>query len=523
MTALFGFLKKAVGGLIDSVKRKLEGKSEEKIPDAPVDEREEKPEALTEEQFEPIPEQVEEAVKEPVLELKIERFREPVREPSIAPEKPVVEGELKVAAGEETLPEPPIKLEETVETITESFAPPLELALEPVREPVREPIETEKEKVPIIPEKPRVVNDAPIDEKKRTLPATEKLIESLREPEPKKPEPVAVPQRKTELAPKKLAVADPALEREGEKENRGFFGKLFGGIKKATETVAKAVTEKTIGENDVSEVLSRFELELIQANVASEVSEKICRRIRTDLVGRKIKRTQDVGVLIVGSLKGAIEEIVGGEKPDFFALLEKGEKPKLIAFIGFNGSGKTTTIAKVAHLLKNKGLTPVIAAGDTFRAAALEQAEIHGERLGVRVIKQQYGADSAAVIFDAVKYAQAHGADVVLADTAGRQHTNSNLMEELRKIVRVNNPDIKILVVDSLSGSDSVLQAKSFDEAVGGLTGVILTKVDVDEKGGTALSVAHTIGKPIFFLGLGQEYSDLKEFDPAEYVKMVLG
>ncbi len=309
-----------------------------------------------------------------------------------------------------------------------------------------------------------------------------------------------------------------------EKKQGGFFGKLFGGLKKATEKVRKAVSEKTLSEGDVSEILSKFELELIQANVASEVSEKICGKIMGDLVGKKVARSQDVGELIVASLRKSVSEIVGKDTRSFFSIVEaEKRRPIVIAFIGFNGSGKTTTIAKVANALKARGYSSVIAAGDTFRAAAVEQAEIHGERLGIKVIKQQYGADAASVIFDSVKYAQAKGVDFVLADTAGRQHTNSNLMEELKKIVRVNKPDMKILVVDSISGSDSVIQAKSFDEAVGGISGVILTKVDVDENGGTAISVAHTIGKPIFFLGIGQEYSDLKEFDVNDYLGMVFG
>ena len=192
-----------------------------------------------------------------------------------------------------------------------------------------------------------------------------------------------------------------------------------------------------------------------------------------------------------------------------------------MVFLGFNGAGKTTSIAKTASFLKKNNLTPVLAAADTFRAASIEQLEVHGEKLGVKIIKHNYGSDAAAVIFDACKYAEKNSIDVVLADTAGRTHTDKNLMDELKKVIRVNSPDLRVLVVDSLTGNDAVEQARKFNDAVG-VDCVVMTKTDVNPRGGSILSVAHTIGKPILFLGTGQEYDKIEMFDPEKFVKELM-
>jgi len=190
--------------------------------------------------------------------------------------------------------------------------------------------------------------------------------------------------------------------------------------------------------------------------------------------------------------------------------------------VGFNGSGKTTTLAKIAKMLKEKGFKVVLACSDTFRAGAIEQLEEHGRRLGIRVLRHRYGADPAAVAYDAVAHARARGLDVVLIDTAGRAQTDKNLMDELAKVKRVVEPDLTILVVDALTGNDAVVQAEMFDKAVG-VDAVVLTKVDADVRGGAALSITHAIGKPIIFIGVGQSYDDLRPFDPVEFTDMILG
>ena len=180
-------------------------------------------------------------------------------------------------------------------------------------------------------------------------------------------------------------------------------------------------------------------------------------------------------------------------------------------FFGINGSGKTTTIAKMTKMLLDKKLKVVIAASDTFRAAAIHQLQEHADKLGVKLIKHDYGADPAAVAFDAIKYAEAHGIDVVLIDTAGRLHSNVNLIDEMKKVARVAKPDMKIFVGESITGNDCVEQARSFNEAIG-IDGIILAKADVDEKGGAAVSVSYITKKPILFLGTGQGYDDLTPF-----------
>jgi fused signal recognition particle receptor len=192
----------------------------------------------------------------------------------------------------------------------------------------------------------------------------------------------------------------------------------------------------------------------------------------------------------------------------------------VLLFLGFNGSGKTTSLAKLGKWLIDNKYTCVFAAADTFRAGSIQQLEEHAAKIGVKVIKHKYGADPAAVAFDSIAYAKSNGIDFVLIDSAGRAHTNRNLMDQMKKIVKVNNPDLKILVIDSLTGNDAVLQARMFNEV--GLDAIIFTKVDVNEKGGAILSVTHELKKPILFLGLGQGYTDFERFDKEKFVSRIL-
>ncbi|HDN75728.1 MAG TPA: signal recognition particle-docking protein FtsY [Acidilobales archaeon] len=220
---------------------------------------------------------------------------------------------------------------------------------------------------------------------------------------------------------------------------------------------------------------------------------------------------------VIGKVRNAIYSILskGVYGKDIIELVEKGPKPYVVVFLGVNGVGKTTTIAKIAYRLKTKGLKSVVVAADTFRAGAQEQLAIHAKRLGLPFIKGKYGADPAAVAKDGVIYATKHLLDAVLIDTAGRMHTDVDLMNELRKVVRVVKPHLKILVLDALTGNDAIEQAKWFDKAVG-VDAVILTKLDADAKGGSALSIILTLSKPIIYVGVGQKYEDLRPYDPAE-------
>ena len=249
---------------------------------------------------------------------------------------------------------------------------------------------------------------------------------------------------------------------------------------------------------------------LLENNVAWEVVEKIKGDMRQSLVDKRIERGKFENI-IGATLHDSISSLFDIERINLIKEI-KGKKPYIIVFVGVNGSGKTTTIAKIAKLMQNSKLKPVIAASDTFRAAAIQQLEEHGSRLGVKVIKHDYGSDPAAVAFDAIKYAESKGLDVVLIDTAGRQHSNVNLMDEMKKIVRVSKPNLKVFIGESITGNDCIEQAKSFNEAIG-IDAIVLTKADVDEKGGAAVSVSYVTGKPILFIGMGQGYEDLKEFD----------
>ncbi len=295
---------------------------------------------------------------------------------------------------------------------------------------------------------------------------------------------------------------------EPKKEKGGFFRRI-----------TERFVERELTKKDIDDFFREAETDLLEANLAVEVVDFLRYELEKSLAGKPIKRTR------------AKEHITRVFEESLFKILNQGEidmdeiiknkRPACLVFLGFNGSGKTSSIAKVAQYLKNKGYRPLIAAGDTFRAASIEQLEVHGEKLGVSVIKHKYGADSAAVIFDARKHAEAKKYDAVLADTAGRMHTNRNLMDELEKVVRVNRPDLKILVIDSLTGNDAVEQARQFNEKIG-VDAVIMTKVDVNKKGGSIFSVCYAIKKPILFLGTGQKYEDLQKFEPREFVKGLL-
>lgn len=284
-------------------------------------------------------------------------------------------------------------------------------------------------------------------------------------------------------------------------------------------------THKTISEKDVDDILFELELALLEGDVALEVSEQIVKSVKDNLVGRKIKRRNDVAKFTKEALKNAISDILVVEGPDLEELVKDAKKtgePLKIMFVGVNGTGKTTTISKIADYYLKEGYTPVIAASDTFRAGAIEQISHHAEKVGVKIIRHQKGADPAAVAYDAVEHARAQKKELVLIDTAGRMQTNVNLMDEMKKIQRVVKPDLAIFVGDALTGNDAVEQARKFDDAVG-VDGIILTKADADAKGGAALSIGHVINKPILFLGVGQGYGDIMEFHPDWMVEQVLG
>ena len=293
--------------------------------------------------------------------------------------------------------------------------------------------------------------------------------------------------------------------------------------KRSIEEVVKIETKPIYGisETKLDDLLWDLEVDLLESDVAYSVIESIKKDIKDELKHVSIERGK-IGELVETVLKNAVAHVLKSNELDFNKFIEKNKKPVVIMFVGVNGSGKTLAIAKIATLLKKYGKSCVMAAGDTFRAGAIEQLSIHAENVGVKIIKHGPGSDPAAVAYDAIDHAKAKHKDVVLLDTAGRSQTNINLMDEMAKIKRVAKPDLIIFVGDALAGNDAVEQAKRFNEVVG-IDGVILTKVDTDAKGGSALSVAYTIGKPLLFIGIGQGYEDQIPFNPDWMIENIFG
>ncbi len=304
-----------------------------------------------------------------------------------------------------------------------------------------------------------------------------------------------------------------------------MFDKLKRSLKKFVEGVAAQIKTKQISEDDIAPLLDDLVIDLVEADVAFDTAQAIVDKLRERLVGKRVPRFSDVKKIVVEELEKVLEEILTANWRPRDVFEEIASSPpgtvKVLTFFGVNGVGKTTTIAKFAYMLRKKGVTPVIAAADTFRAGAQEQLRRHAEKLGVPFIGARYGADPAAVAYDAIEFAKSRGYRAVLVDTAGRMHTDVDLMEELRKIVRVARPDYKILIIDALTGNDALEQAQFFEEAVG-VDFIVLTKVDADVKGGTAVSVAHAIAKPILYVGTGQTYEDLKPFNPRELARKIV-
>lgn len=296
--------------------------------------------------------------------------------------------------------------------------------------------------------------------------------------------------------------------------------------KKAVRRAIKRIIFRKLSPEDIEDIIWDVEVSLLESDVALPVVTYIIERLKGELAEKKIPANEDPKKAVTESLKKILLEVTTPkEKVDLIELIEKKKKigePAVFVFVGINGTGKTTTIAKLGKFLKDRGFKVVFAAADTFRAAGIEQIEIHAQRLQIPVIKQRRGADAAAVAYDAIQHAKASGSDVVLIDTAGRMQTDANLMDEMKKIVRVSKPDAVIFVGDALAGNDAVEQAKAFNEAVG-ITGSILCKMDADARGGAILSVAYVTGKPILLLGTGQGYDDLVEFKPEKIVDILLG
>jgi fused signal recognition particle receptor len=286
------------------------------------------------------------------------------------------------------------------------------------------------------------------------------------------------------------------------KKKKGFFSRLI------SSNVVFTKEDFELHKEDL-------EMILLENNVALEVVDKILLELQEKLVGKEISK-KEFDKEIMDSFRESISKILI-EPFDVLEKIRKKDGVFVILFCGINGTGKTTTIAKLSSMLNKNKISSVLAAGDTFRAASIEQLKLHGEKVGVKVISGNYGSDPASVGFEAINYAKKNNIKVVLIDSAGRMHTAKNLMSEIEKIARVCKPDLKIFVGESIAGNDILEQIKSFNEAIS-LDGIVLAKADIDEKGGSAISVGFVTGKPILFLGVGQEYKDLEIFDKEKFL-----
>ncbi|MFA5484737.1 MAG: signal recognition particle-docking protein FtsY [Candidatus Pacearchaeota archaeon] len=315
-------------------------------------------------------------------------------------------------------------------------------------------------------------------------------------------------------------------ENESENVNSVINEKKIKKDKKVKESRKRVIEEKTkikkesekkdsklkkgLSDDKFEEIFEELELILLENSVSYEVALKIKELLKERLVGENKK------VNLEEVLKEVLNEILI-ESENLIELIKKSDKPYVILFVGINGCGKTTTLSKVASLLLENKLSVCFAAADTFRAASIEQLQFHANKLNVPLIKKDYGSDPASVGYDAINYARKNKIDVVLIDTAGRMNNRDSLMKEIEKIARVNKPNLKIFLGESITGNDATRQAKDFNNAIG-IDGIILSKADVDSKGGAAISVSYVTQKPIFYLGIGQNYSDLKEFKKQDLI-----
>lgn len=267
----------------------------------------------------------------------------------------------------------------------------------------------------------------------------------------------------------------------------------------------------------LNDLLEELEWMLLESDISSEAVTSVLDALRKSLVGSRLRRGAELAKVLEAALKRALRNLLSAGYWDFDAsvqsFLDQGDAPVVVMLVGVNGTGKTTTAAKIAHRLQSNGHSVIAAAGDTFRAGAIQQLESHCENLGIRCISSQRGGDAAAIARDAIESAKAKNIDVVLVDTAGRMQNKTNLMKELEKVRRVANPHLVLFVGDALAGNDAVDQAKMFQELMR-FDGAVLSKMDTDAKGGAGLSIAFATGRPIVFAGIGQGYDDLLQFNP---------
>ena len=532
---MFDFLKKKITSFVDKLTKKEESKEEEKelVGEKAEEEKEEKIEARIEERPE---EEIEEKleIRKPIIEKP---------EAALKKGKPVKKEEAKPKKEKAIEKKPQAVTKKTEEKMEEK--PETKQETKPKPEAKPKPIAQVKIEQPAIPEIPKTalrepekkIEPIPVKEPEKKIelppaPEPKKEIESLKKTEPpkkipipeitepkalkQKPEPESLKIRSQKPTPVS-APPEKSLPQFKPEEKRKQ-GIQLSPFKAITSLISRDIE---ISSSDVSELLSNLELELLESDVELGVAESIRSELESKLVGSKVKKS-GLNEFIKNAIRETLVNMMSsGNAFDLVDFVDKSEKPVKMVFLGLNGTGKTTTIAKVAHLLMQNKYKVVLAAADTFRAAAIEQMEVHADRLQVKLIKRDYGSDPTSVAYDAIGYAKAHGIDVVLIDTAGRQDTNVNLINELKKIERVIKPDLKLYIGESIAGSSVIEQVSTFNSEVG-INGVILTKLDCDPKGGTILSITKATGIPVVYIGTGQKYEDLEKFDAEKMVDRIL-
>ncbi len=344
------------------------------------------------------------------------------------------------------------------------------------------------------------------------------FVEGLSKKEEQKEEqkeeeaPVMVQQQPQPSGPEPVQ-KDGQVAEAGQKSGKKITaGRKAPDVSIATKIRGTFLGRVRISEGDAEPFLDQLRLALLQSDVNYDVAERMIGELHSGLVGKELESRrlkQGISEEIRNTLMQVMAKNAGKDVVNMArAKKESGDRPFKILFLGPNGAGKTTTIAKIAYMLKSNGLSCAISASDTFRAAAIEQAAVHAKALGIPVVKGAYGADPASIAFDSVAYARAHGIDAVLIDSAGRQETNKSLIDELRKMVRVNKPDMCVFIGESIAGNSLLEQVKQFDSAAR-LDGIILTKLDVDSKGGNTLSILSDTSIPVLYFGTGEKYTDL--------------
>ncbi|VVQ15823.1 Signal recognition particle receptor FtsY [Pseudomonas fluorescens] len=459
-----------------------------------------KPQEPVVEQPQPLPEPTPAPVMEAETTPVVLPIAEPVLQPVAEPEPQVVAEPPRTTAAEPwlTLPvaEEPVALVENdlAPHVTPPIPAPTAFAPAPIQAPVVEPVVA-----------PVVAEPAPVI------------------PEPVMPASVAPPVQVPAPAPVAAApialVETPAEPPRTEETKAGFFARLKQGLSKTSASIGEGMASLFLGKKAIDdELLDDLETRLLTADVGVEATSVIIQRLTQKVARKELADSDALYKSLQGELAAMLKPV---EQP---LKITSQNKPFVILVVGVNGAGKTTTIGKLAKKLQLEGKKVMLAAGDTFRAAAVEQLQVWGERNKIPVIAQHTGADSASVIFDAVQAAKARGIDVLIADTAGRLHTKDNLMEELKKVRRVigkldaDAPHEVLLVLDAGTGQNAINQAKQFNQTVE-LTGLALTKLDGTAKGGVIFALAKQFGLPIRYIGVGEGIDDLRTFEAEPFVQ----